>query len=64
MLIMLIEPLVNFLHRNLALNMLSSKLNQKLRHTKPIYILQTYCYTPIVRSFSNILIRVIVIFVK
>ena len=39
MLVMLIEPLGNFLHSNLALNLLSSKLNQKLRHTKPIYIL-------------------------
>ena len=37
--IMLIEPLCNFLHRNLTLNLLSSKLNQKLRHTKSIYIL-------------------------
>ncbi len=39
MLVMLIESLGNFLHRNLALNLLSSKLNQKLRHAKPIYIL-------------------------
>ena len=64
MLVMLIELLYNFIHRDFVFNLLSSKLNQKLRHTKPIYILQTYCYTPIVRSFSNILIRVIVIFVK
>ena len=39
--IMLIESLRDFLHCNLALNLLSGKFNQKLRHTKPIYILQT-----------------------
>ncbi len=39
MLVMLVEPLRNFIHSNLALNLLSSKLNQKFRHTKPIYIL-------------------------
>ena len=39
MLIMLVELLCNFLHRNLTLNLLSSKLNQKFRHAKPIYIL-------------------------
>ena len=41
MLVMLIELLRNFLHRNLTLNLLSSKLNQKLRHAKPIHSLQT-----------------------
>gem|GEM_PF-1954839 len=64
MLVMLIESLGNFLHSNLALNLLSSKLNQKFRHAKPIYILQAYCYTPIVGSFSNSLIRMILIFLK
>ena len=39
MLVMLIESLGNFLYRNLTLNLLSSKLNQKFRHAKPIYIL-------------------------
>ena len=39
MLVMLIESLGNFLHSNLTLNLLSSKLNQKFRHTKSIYIL-------------------------
>ena len=42
MLIMFVEPLCNFIHSNLTLNLLSSKLNQKFRHVKPIYILQTY----------------------
>ena len=37
--IMLIEPLCNFIHRDFAFNLLSSKLNQEPRHTKPIYIL-------------------------
>ena len=41
MLIMLVEPLCNFIHSNLTLNLLLSKLNQKLRHTKPIYIEQS-----------------------
>ena len=39
MLIMLVEPLRNFIHSDLTLNLLSGKLNQKLRHTKSIYIL-------------------------
>ena len=43
MLVLLIEPLRNFIHSDLTLNLLSSKLNQKLRHTKSIYILQAYC---------------------
>ena len=64
MLVMLIEPLCNFIHSNLTLNLLSSKLNQKFRHAKPIYILQTYCCAPIVRPVSNILIRMILIFLK
>ncbi len=64
MLVMLIESLGNFLHRNLTLYLLSSKLNQKFRHAKPIYILQAYCCTPIVSSFSNSLIRMILIFLK
>ena len=37
MLIMLVELLCNLLHRNLTLNLLSSKLNQKFRHAKSIH---------------------------